>query len=114
MAEQRSRYSTLKTLLILLFVFNLTDATTTAIMVSQDLAIELNPLMDYLLDIHPLCFVAVKLLIGTILVVYMWLSRKVDYKKVLIAAWICAVLYTLLFFYQVIAISIFLIIMFLM
>jgi hypothetical protein len=50
------------TLLIgMLFVLNAFDAVATVTWVSAGLATEANPLMDHLLELHPVVFVATKL-----------------------------------------------------
>lgn len=46
---------------VLLLVFNIIDAVSTSVLIELDLGREVNPLMDYLLEIHPLLFVFVKM-----------------------------------------------------
>jgi len=50
---------------VLLLVFNIIDAVSTSVLIELRLGREVNPLMDYLLDIHPLLFVFVKMFLIT-------------------------------------------------
>jgi len=58
--------------LVSLFFMNIFDALATTYWVTTGLANEKNPLMAFLLDCHPTLFIVVKLLVGVIVVWYLW------------------------------------------
>jgi hypothetical protein len=61
-----------KSMLILLFVFNILDAFITHHFVTKYSAYELNPIMNWLISVDPILFVVVKIVAGTLGVLVLW------------------------------------------
>lgn len=61
--------------LVILLLMNLFDSVATAIWITMGIAVELNPLMDYLLDFGPGVFVIVKNLLVIMCVFLLWRFR---------------------------------------
>lgn len=71
----RARYQLLGTVLALVLVLNLIDLTATITWIQLGLAEEVNPFMDYLLQIHPLLFALVKIVLVSTAVMILWRFR---------------------------------------
>ena len=59
-----------------IFTMNVFDAVATITWVTMGVATEANPLMDELLRVHPVMFVAVKLLLIGLGISLLWLRRQ--------------------------------------
>jgi hypothetical protein len=82
------------TLLGLLLFLNAFDAYATVIAVTYMGAIEVNPLMAALLNIHPLVFLLVKLY--GVAIPWLWLCMLVKHRIVQISVWLLTTMYSLL------------------
>jgi hypothetical protein len=89
-------------LFLYIFVLNLIDAVLTHYSVGNKLATEQNPLMDYLLEIHPSLFYLCKMvlvILGLVLLKRLGKSAGTQFALVLCAAvytWIMSVHYSIL------------------
>lgn len=89
-------------LLISFFIFNLTDAIITYYVVGVfKMARELNPIMKFFLELGPIYFFSIKILIGSLICLIVWRTVLRE-KKVIYFLWICATLYFINFLYQII------------
>ena len=92
--EDKDMYSFFFLLGILLACFlNLIDAIVTTAFVSYRPGTEANPLMAYLLDIHPLAFILFKLTIGTGAIFLLYKSKHL--RSGLICLYTILILFTL-------------------
>ena len=66
----------LRTMIFLVFLLNAVDAVFTVYWITGAESWETNPLMDLLLGIHPVVFVAVKLLLVALASVLLWRYRR--------------------------------------
>lgn len=94
------KYLPYKISLVLLWIFNITDAVITQILVSLKLARETNPFMKFLMENFPKeTFLVFKICVMSGVIYFLW--DKTYYKGCRIAIYILSAIYTLNFFYQV-------------
>jgi len=79
--------------LILLFFLNLVDAFATHYWVVNGLAVEKNPLMDFLFDLSPMVFLFLKIFIGSFCVWFLIRRKKTTIIKFLIFPTLIVYLY---------------------
>lgn len=63
-------------ILVILTILNTVDALATAFWIEHQLATEANPLMEYWLNISPVFFITLKILLVTICSLFLWRLRK--------------------------------------
>ncbi len=80
------------TLILYIVIANLVDAILTYTAVSDGKASELNPLMAFLLEANAAYFFLVKLLLVTLGLALLFLSK--NQKLAYYALWVCAIVYT--------------------
>ena len=84
---------------IYIFVLNLLDALATHYSVGQGFAEELNPLMNYLLELHPATFYLCK--ITLVILGLSLLYRLGESRGTKIALAVCAAIYTAIMFVHI-------------
>ena len=86
--------------LIVLLMMNLFDSIATAVWITLGVAVELNPLMDYLLDIGPGIFMLTKNLLVVLCVFLLWrLRHSVLARPLVLAASIAYLIVTIIHLY---------------
>jgi hypothetical protein len=97
MSSQPINPKTLKTLLTLLFVFNVFDGLATLFFLENNLAEEMNPIMNWAFSKSTELFLAIKIVWIGINIGILWFSRK----SILVhATWILFAIFTCLFIYE--------------
>jgi hypothetical protein len=96
-------YKIYKIFLILFFIFNLTDTFATFYFVVERGAKELNPLMEFLINIHPWVFVSVKIIFSIFVLLLFW--NHLHNRMARVATIIAFSAYSLIFLYYVIGLS---------
>lgn len=81
---------------IYICVTNILDAFFTHHLVSNGIAIELNPLMAFLLDCNVILFYLIKITMTTLCVLYLALSKESQYFKNTIPLYAIAVIYSII------------------
>ena len=66
-----------KIFLVTIFLMNLIDGVGTYLWVVNGYAEEKNPLMDFLIDVDPILFLCIKIIVGTLCVLYFWEKFKI-------------------------------------
>ena len=95
-------------LLSITYILNVFDAIVTYYFVTTNRAVELNPFMKFLLDANPTYFIAFKVIIVAFAVYLLYRLSKANMKLAFIAAVVTTVVYSILFSYQVLFITLFL------
>ena len=85
-------------LIYILLLFNMVDGLLTIAWVESGRAVELNPLMDYLIGIHPVLFMAIKLLLVSLGSLLIWRYR--DRFLAVASLYLCVTAYSLLMLYH--------------
>ncbi len=82
----------------MLLLFNMVDGMLTIAWVGTGRAVEVNPLMDYLIGIHPVLFMATKLLLVSLGILLIWRFR--DRSLAVASLYLCVTAYSLLMLYH--------------
>jgi len=90
-SEPASDYRLLGMVLAFVLVLNFIDLSATIAWIELGLATEVNPLMDYLLQIHPLAFAFVKIGLVSGAVMILWRHR--DHRATHVAAGVACAMY---------------------
>ena len=87
-------------LILTLVTFNALDGVSTVWWVTNNLAVELNPLMDFFLTRSPALFMAVKQLITGVACAFLWKYR--DLKQARRSLYFCVVVYGLIILWHLV------------
>jgi len=90
-----------KATLILLFFLNLVDAFATHYWVVNGIAVEENPLMDFLFDLSPVVFLFLKIFIGSFCIWFLIRRKKTTIIKFLIFPILIVYLYVTVMHYHI-------------
>ena len=93
-----AQHDWLKSLVAAVVVLNMLDGIFTIGWIEFDRAVELNPLMDYLLGTHPVLFIFTKMLLVCLGVLLLWRFRAKT--SAVLSIYLCFAVYTCLLLYH--------------
>ncbi|MDJ0807350.1 MAG: DUF5658 family protein [Gammaproteobacteria bacterium] len=87
-----------KGLIFVLILLNVLDGTLTIAWIETGRAVEINPLMNMLIGVHPLLFMVIKILLVGLGAMLLWRFR--DRAVALVSLYLCIAVYSVLMVYH--------------